>query len=223
MTQVTSGAEDCQDAGLSSARRTTCEKCGKKLRSDNRSGFCYRCKSYGQLTPYSRHMDNERSRRVSGAFRVKIAAIKVERGCVDCGYNRYPEALDFDHMPGEVKVKAVTLMWGHSWEKVLAEIAKCEIVCSNCHRHRTKLRTDAAKALRAQARAASGIPAPTRPLVAACGTESGYNRHRERGEAACAECLAAHSAGTARRSRAARAAARTGTTTAVGNQVAVGC
>ncbi len=223
MTQGTSGAEDRPETGSPDGRRANCEKCGKKLRSDNRSGVCYRCTSYAQLTPYGKQQNCARSRKVSAAFRAKIDAIKLERGCTDCGYNRYPEALEFDHLPGTEKTKAITLMWGWAWEKVLAEIDKCEVVCSNCHRHRTKARGDAAKALRAQARASAERLTPGRRRVAACGTESGYNRHRDLKEDACAECLAAHSAGTARRMRTTRAAARTGTTTAVGNQVAVGC
>jgi WhiB family redox-sensing transcriptional regulator len=37
------------------------------------------------------------------------------------------------------------------------------------------------------------------PNVAACGTESGYGRHRRLGEAACAECLNANRLGRQRR------------------------
>jgi len=166
----------------------TCKKCGKKLRSDNRSGYCAKCRSYDKLTPYGKQANCDRSRKNSAEFRLKINAIKVERGCAECGYNRYPEALDFDHLPGEDKTKAIALMWGCSWEKVLAEIAKCEIVCSNCHRHRTKVRTDAARAARAAAPDARSL-APRKLAPATCGTESGYNRHRRRGELPCAECI----------------------------------
>lgn len=171
--------------------KSTCEKCGKPLRGDNRSGFCYRCRSYSQLTPYGKQANCDRSKKNSAAFRVKIDVIKLERGCVDCGYNRYPEALDFDHLPGVKKTKSVAFMWGYSWEKVLAEIAKCEIVCSNCHRHRTKIRSDAAKAERDRARAEMPRAAPRILGPAVCGTESGYQRHLRNGEAACAECKVA--------------------------------
>lgn len=118
----------------------TCTRCGKKLRSDNRSGWCYKCRPYAKLNPRDKQANCERSAKNHAEFRRKIAAIKLERGCVDCGYSQYPEALDFDHLPGTEKLKAVALMWGFSWDKVLAEIAKCEVVCSNCHRHRTTVR-----------------------------------------------------------------------------------
>jgi Zn finger protein HypA/HybF involved in hydrogenase expression len=169
----------------------TCAKCGKELRSDNRSGYCHKCRAYAKTTAYSKQENCARSKKNHAEFRLKIAVIKLERGCVDCGYSRYAEALDFDHLSGAEKVKSVALMWGYSWDKVLTEIAKCEVVCSNCHRHRTKVRAESAKAVAAQA--AAGVPRAT-PLIrppAACGTPSGYKRHLRRRETPCAECRAA--------------------------------
>lgn len=61
--------------------------------------------------------------------------------CMDCGI-QYPHyVMDFDHVRGE-KINDVTLGAAYGWsvEKLMAEIAKCEIVCSNCHRARTWIR-----------------------------------------------------------------------------------
>ena len=45
--------------------------------------------------------------------------------------------MDFDHVRGE-KVANVSSIWSRkSWEAVLEEVAKCEVVCANCHRLRT--------------------------------------------------------------------------------------
>lgn len=56
--------------------------------------------------------------------------------CMDCG-GRFPSVcMDFDHVRGE-KVGNVATMIGLSVAKIEAEIAKCEVVCSNCHRIRT--------------------------------------------------------------------------------------
>lgn len=60
--------------------------------------------------------------------------------CTDCGNRFPPVCMDWDHLPGQVKVRAVGMMLSYSREKVLAEIAKCELVCANCHRIRTALR-----------------------------------------------------------------------------------
>jgi hypothetical protein len=68
-----------------------------------------------------------------------VRSLKLERGCVDCGYNKHPAALDFDHLPGTVKVMSIADMvgLGRPWTAILAEIEKCEVVCANCHRIRT--------------------------------------------------------------------------------------
>lgn len=57
--------------------------------------------------------------------------------CVDCGIKYHPYAMDFDHI-GDDKIENVSkLLHKSSWEAVLAEIEKCELVCANCHRVRT--------------------------------------------------------------------------------------
>lgn len=65
---------------------------------------------------------------------------KLSKGCMDCGYNEYPEVLEFDHL----RDKMFQLGSGsrNAWHKVLEEIDKCEVVCANCHRVRTVLRRD---------------------------------------------------------------------------------
>jgi len=57
--------------------------------------------------------------------------------CVDCGGRFHPVSMDFDHRQGEEKVRGVSAMVGQSPETILLEIAKCDLVCANCHRVRT--------------------------------------------------------------------------------------
>lgn len=59
-----------------------------------------------------------------------LKAYKLEHGCADCGYNAHSEALDFDHLPGTKKEFTLGQNVAASREKILAEIAKCEVVCS---------------------------------------------------------------------------------------------
>lgn len=57
--------------------------------------------------------------------------------CTDCNIAYHPFLMDFDHVRGK-KYRNISKMIDHnSWKKVLKEIRKCEIVCSNCHRKRT--------------------------------------------------------------------------------------
>jgi hypothetical protein len=57
--------------------------------------------------------------------------------CVDCGGSFPWYCMDFDHRPGEVKSFGVSGLYWKSSGAVRAEIAKCDIVCANCHRIRT--------------------------------------------------------------------------------------
>lgn len=68
--------------------------------------------------------------------RQKLDEIKLASGCVDCGYKAHAVALDFDHVRGE-KSFTISYMICRSWKAMAAEIAKCDVVCSNCHRVRT--------------------------------------------------------------------------------------
>ena len=58
--------------------------------------------------------------------------------CMDCGV-RYPSyVMDFDHRDPKTKVNTVAkLLNNSSWLKLRAEVLKCDVVCSNCHRVRT--------------------------------------------------------------------------------------
>lgn len=61
--------------------------------------------------------------------------------CADCG-KRYPYyVMDFDHRGDDVKLGDIGeswVRWGRA--KLIAEIAKCDVVCANCHRERTHQR-----------------------------------------------------------------------------------
>ena len=60
--------------------------------------------------------------------------IKLESGCVDCGYNEHAVALQFDHIENNKKASVSNLIRSdYAWSTILKEIRKCEVRCSNCH------------------------------------------------------------------------------------------
>lgn len=64
-----------------------------------------------------------------------VDAFKVEKGCEMCGYNAHPAALDFDHIDRSTKAFDVSQFLGRkSDEDIKLEIAKCRVLCANCHR-----------------------------------------------------------------------------------------
>jgi hypothetical protein len=90
-----------------------------------------------------RRRNPEISRRLALEAQAKRKAIVNElkaRPCMDCGIQYPPYVMEFDHLDYSTKIDAVSRLLMHSLPKVLAEIEKCEIVCSNCHRVRTHSR-----------------------------------------------------------------------------------
>lgn len=66
-----------------------------------------------------------------------------DKKCTDC-----PESdsvvLEFDHLKDKIAgISEKLKCW--SWERLLTEIEKCEIVCCNCHRRRTLKRSNSYK------------------------------------------------------------------------------
>lgn len=111
--------------------------------SDGRRSNCAECQKAASIASYYR-LDREKlNARVRLATTTRMARVNALKDvpCADCG-GRFPAyCMDFDHVRG-VKVMAVSRMIRQAvaWEKVLAEVAKCEVVCANCHRIRTQER-----------------------------------------------------------------------------------
>lgn len=84
-----------------------------------------------------RRYNRRRHRRDRQSGTDSVAELKLKLGCTDCGYKGHAAALDFDHLPGFKKLTEVSALLKGPRSVLLAEIAKCEVVCANCHRIRT--------------------------------------------------------------------------------------
>lgn len=79
------------------------------------------------------------SRRASYAkYAAWVRSLKIGKSCLDCGLACTDEnywAFDWDHRPGVVKLFAVSQASRErrTQAEVLAEIAKCDLRCRNCH------------------------------------------------------------------------------------------
>jgi hypothetical protein len=65
--------------------------------------------------------------------------------CADCGVRYEPWVMQFDHRDGTKKKFLVSRMIHRGRKTILEEVAKCDIVCANCHRERTYQRRMAAR------------------------------------------------------------------------------
>ena len=61
------------------------------------------------------------------------------KSCMDCGGKFPPECMDFDHRNGDEKVFSVNQVL-KNMKQLLEEIKKCDLICANCHRVRTRKR-----------------------------------------------------------------------------------
>jgi hypothetical protein len=66
--------------------------------------------------------------------------LKEKDPCMDCKISYPYYMMDFDHVRGTKHANVAELINTLSKKRLDEEIAKCEIVCSNCHRARTYLR-----------------------------------------------------------------------------------
>ncbi len=64
-----------------------------------------------------------------------LADYKSKLECTKCG-EKTTVCLDFHHLDKSVKDKslALSIKWGWGKERILEEINKCVVLCSNCHR-----------------------------------------------------------------------------------------
>ncbi len=140
-----------------------CVACGKefpakmvidgKMRSLYRRCFCLECSPFGdhntsKVPPGFRSTEDAvkaRRDRRREQFRRSLRKRRRRRKadlvaayggrCVDCGYSTCPEALQFHHRDPSTKDFGLGQFNG-SLARLTAEAAKCDLVCTNCHRIR---------------------------------------------------------------------------------------
>jgi 5-methylcytosine-specific restriction endonuclease McrA len=72
--------------------------------------------------------------------------IRLGGECVRCGYNKSAAGLDFHHRDRKEKVRTVSSLLAangclanglNAFQEAIKEAAKCDLLCSNCHREET--------------------------------------------------------------------------------------
>jgi hypothetical protein len=123
-----------------------CVPCGvinkrdRKLREKEKSKLpAGREKSRAAALKYSRsHKQEVDAKRdaLANKNREMIRNIK-NRPCTDCGQNFHFAVMTFDHLPQYEKKFNISEDMCRATQTLLNEIAKCEVVCANCHGIRT--------------------------------------------------------------------------------------
>ena len=80
--------------------------------------------------------NNSRSRK---EIRQQLSEIKENTPCEDCKHFYPAFVMEFDHVRGDKKFDIGSGM-ASGIHIIMKEVAKCDIVCANCHRIRTHKR-----------------------------------------------------------------------------------
>lgn len=95
--------------------------------------------SFAKMKHYENNKEQYQAR--SKIVKDKIRQLMIEaksRPCMDCNITYPFYVMDFDHRPGTFKkFSPAQLVNCGSIRLTLVEIAKCDVVCANCHRIRT--------------------------------------------------------------------------------------
>jgi hypothetical protein len=83
-----------------------------------------------------------RTKTLETAIREMVREYKENNPCADCG-NKYSYwIMQFDHLPGVTKLFNIANFKSYTKDidVVISEMAKCELVCANCHANRSFFR-----------------------------------------------------------------------------------
>jgi hypothetical protein len=100
---------------------------------------CGMCHSEYQKAWHKTHpQSTARSHKTRQKFRRDYVKSKKDKPCSDCGICYPWYVMEFDHVRGKKQFNlSIVGSMMCSIEKIDREIAKCDLVCANCHRKRT--------------------------------------------------------------------------------------
>ena len=89
--------------------------------------YCYQCFPEG--------LDRQDRQKVRDYLNnAVIIRDKIQRGCDICGYNQNATALEWHHPNDDKDYNPSALLLEYKVEEYYNEIAKCTLLCANCHR-----------------------------------------------------------------------------------------
>ena len=134
--------------------RRRCGRCAEEKPVDDfnwrrkergqRDNMCRPCRAAYKQEHYAAHRKRyvaqarQRKRTVAEERMRFLLEYFATHPCADCG-EADPMVLEFDHL-GDKAFNISHALPFRAWKAILTEIAKCDVVCANCHRRRTARR-----------------------------------------------------------------------------------
>jgi hypothetical protein len=109
-----------------------------RSRSDDLQSRCKDCCNAYRKKHYTKNKAKAISYVIARviANKKRLYGYLMDHPCVQCGESD-PIVLEFDHInPDEKEASIHWAITKWKWERVLAEIAKCQVLCANCHKRR---------------------------------------------------------------------------------------
>ena len=77
-------------------------------------------------------------KRFRKAQQQKVRDLKEASPCADCGHSFPYYVMDYHHRDAADKEFKLSRALSNTmaWSRILAEVAKCDLLCANCHRVR---------------------------------------------------------------------------------------
>lgn len=109
-----------------------CKQCYKTHRQT------FYAEHYAKYKSLYQNRASERRTRLRSEFRTNMLAYLSNKTCIVCGESDI-RVLELDHLDPSAKNFTISqaVKLGRSWEEVLLEIKKCQVLCANCHKRRT--------------------------------------------------------------------------------------
>ena len=102
--------------------------------------WCRICKNKKENEWYHKKVENKQKRQKQVLDRIrnnkKLVIDYFGGKCNDCGGVFHPSVYDLHHRNPEEKDNNFKTMLHRSWNKIIKEIEKCDLLCANCHRIR---------------------------------------------------------------------------------------
>lgn len=115
--------------------RITNEFAKNSKRKDGLQVYCKRCKKIRDAEYYQNNREAQARRVAAHIEKLKayVSDYKQQRGCRYCP-ECDPIVLDFHHKDDNKEAGISQLVFSGKSRKLMTEIVKCEVACSNCHR-----------------------------------------------------------------------------------------